>query len=321
MRVEERDPGAVTRRHALWTGAASAGLLTLEPAAHGVRDRSFDEGWRCHLGDAPGAQAPDFDDGAWRLLDLPEVTGPFAPERSANGGSTGYTVGGIAWYRKEFRLGDLGDRHVELRFDGVYQSADVWLNGTHLGCRPYGYTPFGHDLTPRLRAGANVLAVRVDHGGRDSRWRSGSGIYRHTWLTVTGPVRIPLWGVNVNTAEVGRRSAARAAVSVTNLGAEAETAWVRVTVRDPRGLVESTRQAATDVAPGATTVTTLELPVVRPRLWSSSDRNLYTAHTEILVGGEVVDTVDTTFGIRTLTWHGAEGLALNARSSGSPTRA
>lgn len=311
MRVEERDPGAPTPRHALWAGAGllvlepTAGTADTEPAAHGVRDRSFDEGWRLHLGDAPGAQAPDFDDDTWRLLDLPDAIGPFTP------------VGGIAWYRKEFRLGDLGDRHVELRFDAVHQNADVWLNGTHLGFHPYGYTPFAHDLTPHLRTGANVLAVRVDNGGRDS----GSGIHRHTWLTVTGPVRIPLWGVNVNTAEVGRRSAARVAVPVTNLGLEAETAWVRVTVRDPRGQVVSTRQAATDITPGATTVTMLELPVVRPRQWSPSDPNLYSAHTEILVGGEVVDTVDTTFGIRRLTWHGTEALALTARSRGSATRA
>jgi beta-galactosidase len=353
---EERGSTGVTRRQALQLGAATAGLLVLEPTvtaaaaepAHALRDRSFDEDWRFFRGDAPGAQAPGFDDGAWRVLDLPhdwsiedlpyatntngaatadpsllvpqtpptipglpDVIGPFDPANSANGGSIGYTVGGIGWYRKEFRLGDLGDRRVELRFDGVYQNADVWLGGTHLGFHPYGYTSFAYDLTPHLRPGVNVLAVRVDNSGRNSRWYSGSGIYRHTWLTITGPVRVPLWGVNVNTVDPGGRAAARVAVSVANLGADAASAWVRVTVRDPRGHVVATRQARTGVGAGATTETVLELPVLHAKLWSTTDPNLYSARTEVLVRGHVVDTVDTTFGFRTLTWSGADGFLLN----------
>ncbi len=145
----------------------------------------------------------------------PQAIGPFDRLNSQNGGSTAYTVGGIGWYRKHFQLPRLledpaasahrgSEAHVELRFDGVYQNADVWLNGVHLGFHPYGYTSFAYDLTPHLNPeGTNVLAVRVDNSGKNSRWYSGSGIYRHTWLTVTGAVRIPLWGVRVTTPEVG----------------------------------------------------------------------------------------------------------------------
>jgi len=309
-----------------------------------VREQSFDDGWRFFRGDTAGAQSPSFDDSSWQALDLPHdwsiedlpyatdtngaatadpsllvpqtpptipglpaVIGPFDPRNSANGGSIGYTVGGIGWYRKEFQRPHGG--HVELRFDGVYQNADIWLNETHLGFHPYGYTSFAYDLTPHLKQGTNVLAVRVDNSGRNSRWYSGSGIYRHTWLTVTGPVRIPLWGVSVTTPDT---STAHVAVSVANLGADAARAAVRVTVRDPRGRVVATRQTtAQPVGGNATVESALDLPVAHPRLWSPETPDLYTAHTEVLVRAEVVDSVTTTFGIRTLTWNGQVGFLLN----------
>jgi beta-galactosidase len=124
-----------------------------------------------------------------------------------------YTVGDIGWYRKHFRVSAAAGALVELRFDGIYRNADIWLNGVHLGFHPNGYTPFAYDLTPHLNPnGDNVLAVRVDNRGKPSRWYSGSGIYRHSWLTITAPVRIPLWGVQVTTPVVGEeRSVVRAA--------------------------------------------------------------------------------------------------------------
>ena len=323
------------------------------PAPAPARERSFDQGWRFFRGDAPGAEVPSFDDASWRVLDLPHdwtiedlpnappadggvtsdssllvpqvpptqpvpppLIGPFDPQHSEGDGSVGYTIGGIGWYRKEFALPELpADAHVELRFDGVYQNADVWLNGVHLGFHPYGYTSFAYDLTPQLRPGANVLAVRVDNSGRTSRWYSGSGIYRHTWLTVTGPVRVPLWGVAVTTPEAGTPgSAAHVEVSVANLGAAPASARVRVTVFDPAGHAVAGREApARDLAAGGTAVSALDIPVPRAALWSMDSPSLYTARAEVLVSGRVVDTASTTFGIRTLTWNGEVGFLLNGR--------
>ncbi|WP_133902015.1 glycoside hydrolase family 2 TIM barrel-domain containing protein [Actinophytocola oryzae] len=354
--MRDESTGEATRRRAIQLGAAAASLLALETTSTTAdpspppRDRSFDEGWRFHRGDAPGAQASAFDDSQWRALDLPhdwsiedlpyatdtngavtadpsllvpaepptipglpDVIGPFDPQNSANGGSIGYTVGGIAWYRKEFRLPRTGDQHVELRFDGVYQNADVWLNDTHLGFHPYGYTTFAYDLTPHLRPGGNVLAVRVDNSGRNSRWYSGSGIYRHTWLTVTGPVRIPLWGVHVTTTETGGRTTASVNVGTANHGTGTTRSTTRVTIRDPRGREVATRQTTTTTSQGATSETTLELAVDHPMSWSPETPNLYTAHTEILVHGRKVDELTTTFGVRTLTWNGEVGFLLNGR--------
>ncbi|GHF13781.1 hypothetical protein GCM10014715_81600 [Streptomyces spiralis] len=122
--------------------------------------------------------------------EAPQAIGPFDRLNSQNGDSTAHTVGGIGWYRKHFELPRFpedpaasahggSEAHVELRFDGVYQNADVRLNGVHLGFHPYGYTSFAHALTPHLnREGTNVSAVRVDNSGKTSRWYSGSGIYR-----------------------------------------------------------------------------------------------------------------------------------------------
>lgn len=319
----------------------------------------FDEGWLFQRGDVSGGEAPSLDDSSWQALDLPHdwsigdlpyatstdggassdpsllvvqdpppssappVIGPFDSQNSPGGGSTGYTIGGIGWYRKHFTLPEparggaalaADDPHVELRFDGVYQNADVWLNGMHLGFHPYGYTSFAFDLTPHLNtAGQNVLAVRVDNSGLTSRWYSGSGIYRHTWLTVTGAVRIPLWGVRVTTPAVSQReSRAHVEVSVANLGADAASAGARVAVTGPHGQVVATGQAAaTSVAPGATAVLPVDIPVSSAALWSPDSPSLYTARADVVSGGRVVDSVTTSFGIRSLVWNGTAGFLLN----------
>ena len=177
-------------------------------------EQPFDAGWLFHRGDLPGAEDAAFNDAGWRVLDVPHdwsiedlpsatnslpslggtPVGPFSLD-SPGGASTGYVVGGTGWYRKHFALGAANaGQLVSVLFDGVYMDADVWLNGQHLGNHPYGYTPFAFDLTSNLRRAGetNVLAVRVRNLGKNSRWYSGSGIYRHVRLTVTGPLRVPL---------------------------------------------------------------------------------------------------------------------------------
>jgi beta-galactosidase len=232
------------------------------------------------------------------------------------GRSQGYTVAGVGWYRKRFappKLAGAGGQLVELRFDGVYQNADVWLNGVHLGFHPNGYTSFAYDLTPHLNAnGENLLAVRVDNRGKTSRWYSGSGIYRQTWLTVTGPVRIPLWGVRVTTPVVeAHRSVARVEAQVANSGARA-AASVRMTVLDARA-----RQVAVQTVPvqtveaGATQTYEAELAIPDAALWSPEAPNLYQLRTEVLVAGNVADGVTTAFGVRSLVFNGAGGFLLN----------
>ncbi|MFJ8025437.1 glycoside hydrolase family 2 TIM barrel-domain containing protein [Streptomyces sp. NPDC096311] len=232
------------------------------------------------------------------------------------GRSQGYTVAGVGWYRKHFAGPEAdGPRHVELYFDGVCANADVWLNGVHLGSHPNGSTSFAHDLTPHLDPrGANVVAVRVDNRGKTSRWYSGSGINRHTRLTVTGPVRIPLWGVHVTTPVVdARRSVVRVEVRAVNSGTPVK-ASARLTVLDARGRTVVTSSTAVkavdDDAPQALVA---ELTVSGAELWSPERPNLYRVRAEILVADRTVDAVTTTFGIRSLVFDGTAGFLLNGK--------
>lgn len=234
------------------------------------------------------------------------------------GRGQGYTVGNVGWYRKHFSVPAVAGagQRVELCFDAVYRNADVWLNGVHLGSHPNGYTPFAYDLTPHLNAnGDNILAVRVDNRGKPSRWYSGSGIYRHTWLTITAPVRIPLWGVQVTTPTVGvTRSTASVTVQVKNTGAAAATASVRMIVQDPRGRTVATQTTVVQsLTNGANTEYRAELPIDNAALWSPEHPNLYKVRTEVLIDGQVIDAVDTSFGIRSIVFSGSAGFLLNGR--------
>src|SRR5262249_45358568 len=163
--------------------------------------------------------------------------------------ATGWTVGGIGWYRKSFDKPQLpANCKAELRFEGVYMNCDVWLNGEHLGNHPYGYTEFAFDLTPHLKDGRNVAAVRVNNSGRNSRWYSGSGIFRKVWLSVTGDLCIPAHGVFVTTPEVSKDAAVvKIEVNLESAGTTSRHANVRVRLMDANGAVAEMAQSALSI--------------------------------------------------------------------------
>jgi beta-galactosidase len=183
----------------------------------------------------------------------------------------------------------------------------------HLGGHPYGYTPFAFDLTPHLRRdGDDVLAVRVRNEGRNSRWYSGSGIYRHAWLTTTVPLRIPLWGIAVATRDVSDRKAGiDVAVALENRGSVAGEAVVRVRVLDPGGREVAAAEGTATVAAGAESAVRLSSSVENPRRWSPEHPALHRAVVDVLVGRRVVDHVEETFGIRTVEVDARRGLRIN----------
>ena len=204
-------------RRAAHTAAVAAALdpgagAAPQPASPPARIReSFDFDWKFFSGDAPGAQQPGFADAAWRSLDVPHdwsIEGPFTQDAKSSG-SGGYAPTGIGWYRKRFRLPPaFTGRVVRIEFDGVYQNSEVWINGRYLGKRPFGYISFAYDLTPHLTAGENLVAVKVDNSRQPgSRWYSGSGIYRHTWLVAVNEVHIPQWGTCITTPRISKEFA------------------------------------------------------------------------------------------------------------------
>ncbi len=186
-------------------------VFAAAPLAAQRQRLSMDPGWRVTLGDPSGAERPGFDDRAWRRLDLPHdwsIEG--TPARDApGGGRMGFFPSGVGWYRKAFRLpAPAREREAWLEFDGVYMNSDVWVNGFHLGRRPYGYSSFAYDVTARLVPGVNVVAVRVDNSLQpNSRWYTGSGIYRHVWLTLVDPLHVAHWGTYVTTPRADSVSA------------------------------------------------------------------------------------------------------------------
>ena len=322
-------------------GLSSEPVSEVDSEVADRRDQSSDGGWRFLRGDAPGAELPAFDDTAWRRLDLPHDwsvedlpslsesdgegaiwggtvvpfrTGPFDRYRSEGKRDTGWVVGGTGWYRKRFTARAVGaDRHVEIVFDGVYMNSDLWLNGQHLGNHPYGYTSFAFDLTPYLhRQGENVLAVRVRNEGRNSRWYSGSGIYRHVWLSVTGDMRVPLWGVYVTTPEVSRDAASvKVNVMLENRGSASQSVTVRVRLFDADNSLAGRHEATQAVGAGSSVEQDHLFAIKAPRLWSTATPELYRAEVELVVGGSAVDRTTTSFGIRKIEVDAERGLRIN----------
>jgi beta-galactosidase len=293
------------------------------------RRESFDAGWRFVRSDVPGAEQPACNDAAWRRLNLPHdwsIEGPY-DEQAPTGGAGGYLPTGVGWYRKHFAVpADLRGKMFTVQFDGVYQHSDVWLNGHHLGFRPYGYSSFTYDLTPYLNYGAepNVIAVRVDNSAQpNSRWYSGSGIDRHVWITVTDPLHVAPWGTYVTTPQVSAEVATvRIRVRVRNERAAPQTFELRNEILAPAagggsaggpGAAAVAPQAGVnaDLPAGAEGEFENTLTVPAPSLWSPATPSLYRLRTEVREGGRVVDAVETPFGIRSLVYDVDRGFLLN----------
>ncbi|MDR2674977.1 MAG: DUF4982 domain-containing protein [Opitutaceae bacterium] len=279
----------------------------------------------------PGAQPggeiayarPDFDDSGWRRLDLPHdwgIEGPFRQELPGDTGKLPWA--GAGWYRKHFDspAADAG-RRVHLDLDGAMSYALVWLNGRALGGWPYGYTSWRVDLTPHLKPGEkNVLAIRLDNPRESSRWYPGGGIYRNVWLVRTSPVHVAQWGVSVTTPAVAA-GAATVDVAVTldnKTGARADLqVSARIFAAGDEGRPDGAPVAvaaprAVRVPPGRQANTAHTLAVASPRLWSLRERHRYVAETTVAdAAGNIIDRVETPFGIRKINTDPARGFFLN----------
>jgi len=300
-------------------GGGTPGPSTFRNTYDGAREStvSLDTGWRFHLGDVSGAQGTTFDDSSWTAVDVPHdwSVGLAFNQNSPAGSGGGYLDGGLGWYRKTFSLPAAGsEQKLFVQFDGVYMDSTVWLNGTQVCARPYGYSSFECDITASAKLGAsNVLAVKVNNQLPSSRWYSGSGIYRHVWLKTVSPVRVAYTGTRVTTPQISASSATVSiAVTVQNGAAASQSVTVASSVRDPAGAeVGKASSAATSVAAGKTADVTQTVTVSNPKLWSTSSPTLYSVVTTVSVGDAVVDTYTTPFGIRSFVFDANNGFSLN----------
>ncbi|WP_345955031.1 beta-galactosidase GalB [Mucilaginibacter sp. PAMB04168] len=294
---------------------------TVGHAQTGRKVENFNTGWTFHLGDAGGAEQASFKDEQWRKLNLPHdwsIEGTFSKDNPATP-EGGALPGGIGWYRKTFIVPQtLQGKQVYIDFDGVYQKSTVWINGHQLGFRPNGYISFRYDLTPYLNFGGqqNVIAVKVDNSVQpNSRWYSGSGIYRNVWLVSTGKIAINHWGTYVVTPQVSAAKATiKFAVSLKNSTGAKQSIEIKTRVLDAAG--------ATVAAFGTTgyqlndTAGTHVQDVVlnNPRLWSTTNPYLYKAVTQIMHNKQVVDTYTTPLGIRYFSFDKDKGFFLNGKN-------
>jgi len=306
--------------------AALATLLLLPPLGAAANTRvteSFDAGWHFLKADAPGAEQPPLDDSAWRKLNVPHdwsIEGPFAETNPARGAGA-FLPSGIVWYRKDFVLptSDAG-RRVFVLFDGVMANSDVWINGIHLGHRPYGYVSFGYELTSQLKFGpgqTNVLAVRADTSRQPaSRWYAGAGIYRHVRLIVTDPLHLTQWGVFVTTPQVTEAQATiKVQTCLTNESGATHAVTVQITLLDPGGREVATAETGPQtVAPGKAAAFVQDLTVSNPKRWDLATPVLYQAQVRVRAGDTTLDDDTVPFGIREFHFDAATGFWLNGRN-------
>jgi beta-galactosidase len=280
---------------------------------------NFGKGWKFNLGDVAGAEAPGFDDTSWRILNVPHdwsIEGEFSDKNPATPGG-GALPGGIGWYRKSFNVtaADL-QRAVFIDFDGVYQNSEVWLNGRSLGKRFYGYSSFRYELTPYLVEGSNLLAVKVDNSTQpNSRWYSGSGIYRNVWLVTTGKTHIDHWGTFISIPKITDAMAkVKVETKIVNNLSEDQKLILETVILDPSGKEVASGKMKTDENKDSLVTVNFDFEIKNPVLWNLESPNLYSAVSHVYVDGNLVDNYTTVFGIRSFEFNSEKGFFLNGKS-------
>jgi len=291
-----------------------------EIAVQNVRStEDFGFGWRFFRGDVTDAQDVKFDDSGWQTVDLPHdwsIEGPFSEEYASG---TGYLPGGMGWYRKSFQLSrDMEDRKIYIQFDGIYNNSEVWLNGKYLGKRPNGYVSLCYDLTPYIEYGngENVIAVRVDHSKfADSRWYTGSGIYRNVFLTIANKIHVKHDGTFVTTPEITDKEAQIHINTTVKNDKEASAEITLISsVKNADGQILGTATETQSLPAGGELEFHQSLDLDNPILWSPDTPYLYEIYTEIKENGEITDDYSTPFGIRHFRFDADKGFFLNGEN-------
>ena len=260
----------------------------------------------------------------WSIEDLPEqipgkTIGPFSKESEGalNGGSTGHVVGGTGWYRKIFTLNSEDkNKLISIYFEGAYTETDVWVNGSYAGSHKHGYTSFYFDITKFCKPAGekNLIAVRVMNRGKNSRWYSGSGIYRHVKLVVTDPLHIDQWGVYVTTPVVSdQESKVKVVTNVSNEKNERSDIKISTRLLDADNKIVGESETSSSINANDKTQAAQDITIKSPRLWSPDSPYLYKAEVTVFVNGNAEDMITTSFGIRAISFNAENGFMLNGK--------
>lgn len=274
----------------------------------------FNDGWVFHKGDITVAPA----DVAWNAVQIPHdwsIAEPFSEDWAS---ATGYLPGGIGWYKKTFTANkSWASKQVYICFDGVYKNSEVWLNGHLLGKRPNGFIPFQYDLSPYLNfKGKNTLTVKVDHTEfADSRWYTGSGIYRNVYLVVKNPVHIGLWDIAFTTPEVSTAKAViKVQATVTNSANAVANVHVKVNLLDAAGKVVAVGDKNIVAKKGKQDVV-FNSEIFSPKLWCVEHPDLYQLRVSVYRNDKLIDEVSQHVGIRSIRFDKDKGFFLNEKNT------
>ncbi len=284
------------------------------------KTENFGKNWKFNLGDVPNGQESGLNDSHWRTLDLPHdwsIEGQFSKDNPATPGG-GALPGGIGWYRKTFSLPNSEKgRLAFIEFDGVYRNSEVWINGHYLGKRPYGYSSFQYELTPFLKYGEenNILAVKVDNSQQpNSRWYSGSGIYRNVWLVTTEKTFVDHWGTYITTPRVNGQSAKVVIqTKIRNTSTKNQPIILTTLITDKNGKRVSAIEAKKIISKNSSDEIEQSLTIENPILWSIENPYLYKVLTMIESDSSVCDRYETSMGIRSFDFDTAKGFVLNGK--------
>lgn len=274
----------------------------------------FNDGWSFHKGDVSAGANGGSAEIQWQTVQLPHdwsIDGPFSEEWAS---ATAYLPGGIGWYKKYFNApANWKGKKVAVRFDGVYKNSEVWINGHYLGKRPNGFVPFQYDLSPYLKYNQrNLLTVKVDHTEfADSRWYTGSGIYRNVYLLVKNLIHIDRDDLVFSTPEVSASSASvKVKAIVTNVTSASAPVMVKIRLTDPKGKIVGIEEHRFQAKPGQNDVT-LNHSVSALHLWSVEEPQLYQLQVQVIRNGTVIDQETEAVGIRSIRFDKDNGFFLN----------
>lgn len=271
--------------------------------------------WKFIKQDVSNAQSQSFDDNGWRDLDLPHdwsIEGDFSGSEPT-GSSFGYLPSGVGWYRKSFTLpGDLTDKKVFIHFEGVYHQSKVYINGELLGERFYGYSPLIYDLTDHLKTtGENVLAVRVDNSDPDSRWYTGSGIYRDVWLIITDNLYVDHFGTTITTPNPVTSADILVKTRVINGYSSAQSVTLETILQSADGIELAGTASAQEIDANGQYEFTQDFSGVSVSLWSPESPAMYRAVSRVIAADVVRDSFVSSFGVRKIEFDKDRGFLLN----------
>jgi beta-galactosidase len=280
----------------------------------------FNKHWKFYLGDDSSAREIKYDDSKWRTLNLPHdwsIEGSFS-EKYPTTFNQGALPAGIGWYRKTFTVPvSSKEKRVFINFDGVYRNSEVWINGHYLGKRPNGYISFQYELTPYLKFGSekNVIAIKVDNSEQpNSRWYTGSGIYRNVWLETTNKIAIERQTIFVTTSNAsGKEALIQITKKVVNKTCISSPVQFIHEIYDEDGKRIVQKKDKNSVSYTTEFEHTFSVKIPGPKLWSTGRPYLYKSVIKILQKNKIVDQCETSFGIRYFNFDSQKGFSLNGK--------